>query len=132
HSVGEYVAAALAGVFDLREALGLVAARGRLIQDLPGGAMLAVRLPEEKLAPLLSSDTSIAAVNAPQLCVAAGPQEAIAALEAKLLAQDVVARRLRTSHAFHSAMMDPALPAFAERVAQVPLKAPSIPIVSTC
>ena len=130
HSIGEYVAACLAGVFSLEDALALVAARGRLMQQLPGGAMLAVTLAEEELLPLLGSQLSVAAVNAPGLCAISGCADAIAALERQLTEQGVVTRRLHTSHAFHSAMMDPILEPFTELVRRIPLKPPTIPYVS--
>jgi len=131
HSVGEYVAACLAGVFSREDALRLVAARGALMQRQPAGAMLAVPLAEEDLEPLLSQfGLALAAVNAPASCVAAGPGEGIAALESELVARGLRCRRLHTSHAFHSAMMDGALAPFAEEVARVELRAPSIPYLS--
>jgi acyl transferase domain-containing protein len=110
HSVGEYVAACLAGVFSLDDALAMVAHRGALVQAQPSGAMLAVRLPESEVAPFLSGQLAIAAINSPNLCVVSGPHDEIAALEATLKARDVAARHLQTSHAFHSPMMDPVLP----------------------
>lgn len=131
HSVGEYVAACLAGVFSLEDALHAVARRGQLIQALPGGAMLAVLAPEPEVLALLTPELSVAAVNGPQLTVVAGPAAALAQLEARLAADKVYAKRLDTSHAFHSAMMDAALPAFAETVAALTLRAPSLPIIST-
>ncbi len=131
HSVGEYVAACLADVMSREDALDLVAARGELIQGLPAGAMVSVDLPEAELAPLLGPGLSLAAVNAPSLAVAAGPEEAVAALESRLAARQAVCRRLHTSHAFHSAMLDPILGAFAERVARVPLRAPAMPYLSS-
>jgi amino acid adenylation domain-containing protein len=130
HSIGEYVAACLAGVLTLEEALALVAARGRLMQELPPGAMLSVALPEAELLPLLGEELALAAVNAPRLTVAAGPEAAVAALEARLAAAGVEARRLRTSHAFHSPMMEPALAAFAREVGRVRLEPPRIPYLS--
>ena len=130
HSVGEYVAACLAGVFSLEDALALVAARGRLMQALPPGAMLAVPLSEADVTPLLGAEVSLAAVNGPALCVASGPVEAIAALETHLAARGVTARRLETSHAFHSAMMDPVLEPFAAVVAKTDRRAPQIPFIS--
>ncbi|HVR98966.1 MAG TPA: SDR family NAD(P)-dependent oxidoreductase [Thermoanaerobaculia bacterium] len=130
HSIGEYVAACLAGVFELPDALALVVARGRLIQGLPAGAMLSVPLPEGELVPLLGSQTSIAAVNEPSRAVVSGPFEAIEELERTLAARGVESRRLHTSHAFHSAMMEPVLAPFTAEVAKLKLKAPQIPFVS--
>jgi amino acid adenylation domain-containing protein len=130
HSVGEFVAACLAGVFSLEDALGLIAARGRLMQDLPGGAMLSVRLPENQARPLLNGSLSLAAVNSPAQCVIAGPTDAVEALEKRLEERGVTARRLSTSHAFHSAMMDPIVQPFTERVKQVRLHSPEIPYIS--
>nr|AYM54551.1 short-chain dehydrogenase/reductase SDR [Racemicystis crocea] len=132
HSVGEYAAACLAQVFSLEEALDLVVARGRLIQAMPRGAMLSVSLPEEEIAPRLGPSLSIAAVNAPDMVTVAGPTQAIAELEERLRAEDmgITCRRLRTSHAFHSAMMDPVLEPFRARVAALRPKAPTIPILS--
>ena len=128
HSLGEYVAAHLAGVFSLKDALILLAERARLMQSLPAGAMLAVRLPEAEAAPLFKSfGLSLAAVNGPKLCVASGTFEQIAALEAT----GIAGKRLKTSHAFHSAMTEPILEEFERFVASVPRNAPTQPIVST-
>ncbi|HEX6288914.1 MAG TPA: MupA/Atu3671 family FMN-dependent luciferase-like monooxygenase [Herpetosiphonaceae bacterium] len=130
HSIGEYVAATLAGVFRLEDALALVAARGRLMQALPPGAMLAVPLPAPAVQPWLGRDLALAAINGPAQCVVSGPTEAVAALEAQLRAQGSDVRRLPTSHAFHSAMLDPMLDAFTAEVSRVGLAAPLIPFVS--
>jgi amino acid adenylation domain-containing protein len=130
HSLGEYVAACLAGVLSLEDALDLVAARGELVQALPPGAMLSANLTEEDLAPLIGPGLSLAAVNGPSLCVASGPEKEIADLESRLAQRGATTRRLRTSHAFHSAMMDPVLPSFRERVARVELRAPALPWIS--
>jgi amino acid adenylation domain-containing protein len=130
HSVGELVAACVAGVFSLDDALRLVAARGALMQALPGGAMIAVLRPAAEVAAWLGADLAIAAINAPDRTVVSGPRDAIDALEARLVEVDVPYRRLRTSHAFHSAQMDPALEPFAARVADVPRHAPRIPVIS--
>ncbi|HEV7506854.1 MAG TPA: non-ribosomal peptide synthase/polyketide synthase [Thermoanaerobaculia bacterium] len=133
HSVGEYVAACLAGVFTLEEALDLVALRGRLVQELPGGAMLAVPLPADRLEPLLGERVALAAVNGPALCVVSGGVEDVEQLRRRvepLLAEGLECRPLRTSHAFHSAALDPILGAFAEALRSIPLKAPSLPFVS--
>ncbi|HEX2210445.1 MAG TPA: type I polyketide synthase, partial [Longimicrobium sp.] len=116
HSIGEYVAACLAGVFSLESALRLVAARGRLMQSLPAGAMLAVPMPERDVAPLLPATLSLAAVNSAAHCVVSGEAAEIDAIERLLSGRDVSARRLHTSHAFHSAAMDPILAAFGQEV----------------
>jgi phthiocerol/phenolphthiocerol synthesis type-I polyketide synthase E len=130
HSVGEWVAACLAGVLRLEDALRLVAVRGRLMDALPAGAMLGVPLAEEELAPLLPEGVSIAAVNEPARSVASGPEAAIAELERLLSERGVTTRRLHTSHAFHSAMMDPAVEPFAAEIRKVALNAPEIPFIS--
>ncbi len=131
HSVGEFVAACRAGVFSLEDALRLVAARGRLMQDCPTGAMLAVRLPEAEVARYLEGGLDVAAVNAPALVVLSGATAGIEALERRLTSDGVAHRRLETSHAFHSRMLDRVLEPFAAEVARVRLSAPSVPIVST-
>ncbi|HVF62225.1 MAG TPA: amino acid adenylation domain-containing protein [Thermoanaerobaculia bacterium] len=132
HSLGEYVAACLAGVFTLEDAVRLVAARGRLMGALPRGAMLSAPLAEAELRDLLAGrrELALAAVNGPASCVVSGPEEAIGACESDLRARGVEARRLHTSHAFHSAMMDPALPAFHAVVETVRLRPPALPYLS--
>jgi amino acid adenylation domain-containing protein len=130
HSVGEYAAACLAGVFSLDDALALVAERGRLMGALPAGSMLAVPLAEAELAPRLAGGLSLAAVNAPSRCVVAGPAGEVAALAAALEAEGVATRPLHTSHAFHSAMMEPAVAPFEAAVRRVRLSAPAVPFVS--
>jgi acyl transferase domain-containing protein/acyl carrier protein len=130
HSIGEYVAACLAGVFSLEDALVLVAARGRLMMQMPEGVMLAVALPEEEVEPLLPKDLSMAAVNAPQACVVSGSNEAIERLAVQLAAREVKCRRLQTSHAFHSAMVEPILGEFTEEVSKIRLTAPTLPYIS--
>ena len=130
HSIGEFVAACLAGVFSLEDALALVAARGRLMQELPPGGMLSVRLPDAEVRRRLNGALSIAAVNSPSLCVVAGPVEALDKFEQDLVHDRVACRRLVTSHAFHSAAMDPLIEPFTELVAKVRLSLPQIPYVS--
>ncbi|WNG46592.1 acyltransferase domain-containing protein [Archangium minus] len=130
HSLGEYVAACLAGVFSLEDALKLVAVRGRLMQSLPSGAMLSVHLPEAELTPLLPPGASLGAMNGPALQVVSGTEEAVSALEKALAGRGVEARRLHTSHAFHSAMMDPVLEAFTREVSSLRLSPPKLPYVS--
>src|SRR6266404_3856805 len=131
HSVGEFVAACLAGVFSLEDALALIAARGHMMQKLAPGGMLSVRLPESEIRARLNGHLAVAAVNAPSLCVVAGPFEALDALEAELKNEGVPTRRLVTSHAFHSSMMDPIVDQFSSRVVQTPLCAPKNPFVSS-
>ncbi len=130
HSLGEYVAACLAGVLSLEDALALVAVRGRLMQALPRGAMLAVPRSEEQVIPWLEGGLALAAVNAPSLCVVAGPEAEVEALRARLAESGVEGRRLRTSHAFHSAAMDPVLEPLAERMGTLRLSPPRIPYLS--
>lgn len=130
HSIGEYVAACLAGVFSLEAALFIVAIRGQLMQQLPTGAMLSVALSSSEVQPLLDQELSLAASNAPSLCVVSGTTDAIATLQARLTAQGVDCRRLLTSHAFHSQMMEPIVESFKEQLRNVTLKPPRIPFVS--
>jgi iturin family lipopeptide synthetase A len=130
HSLGEYVAACLAGVFSLEDALALVAMRGQLMQQLPTGGMLVVPLSEHEVVSLLESDLSLAAVNGPNICVISGRTKAVEALHIKLISQGIECRRLHTSHAFHSIMMEPILAAFTERLQHVRLNAPKLPFIS--
>jgi acyl transferase domain-containing protein len=131
HSLGEYVAAVLAEVFTLKDALHLLAVRGGLMQVLPGGSMLAVALPEEELAPFLGAKLALAAVNGPRSCVVSGPTDAITALNKRLADKSIAGRELKTSHAFHSLMMDPILAEFENEVRRVPRREPKIPIISS-
>ncbi len=131
HSVGEYAAAAVAGVMPLAAALGLVALRGRLMQALPPGAMVAVGLAEDELLPRLGAELALAAVNGPRQCVVSGAAAAVAELEAALRKEGVAVRRLRTSHAFHSPMMDPMLAELRQAVERLPLAPPRIPYLSS-
>lgn len=130
HSIGEYVAATLAGVFSLEDALMLVAIRGRLMQQLPSGEMLSVQLPEQEIQPLLNSELSLAASNGPSYCVVSGATEAIAQLQQQLEAKGVGCRKLHTSHAFHSQMMEPILQPFTEQLQKLQLHPATIPFVS--
>ncbi len=131
HSVGEYVGACLAGVFSLEDGLGVLAARARLMAEMPAGSMLAVRLPEAELRPKLIEPIALAAINSPGLCVVSGPTESIEAFEKYLEAEKIVSKRLPTSHAFHSSMMDGVLPAFLEKLRTISLSPPEIPYVSS-
>ncbi len=130
HSIGEYVAACLAGVFSLEDALSLVATRGRFMQELPGGSMLAVFLSDKEIQPFLGKNLSLAAINGPSICSVSGEKEAIENLERELSKKNVDYRHLHTSHAFHSKMVEPILDTFAEQVKQVRRHPPQIPFVS--
>ena len=130
HSIGEYVAACLAGVLSLEDALALISFRGRLMQELPGGSMLAVPLTESQIQPHLDGKVSLAVINGPSLCVVSGDHEAVQELEQQLARTGVESRRLHTSHAFHSTMMEPILEPFAREVQRMKLGAPEIPFVS--
>jgi phthiocerol/phenolphthiocerol synthesis type-I polyketide synthase E len=130
HSLGEYVAACLSGVFSLEDALYLIAARGRMMQALPSGSMIAVPLSEDEVNPLLNEELSIAAINSNRLCTISGQTEAIDKLEKQLRKLGVHYRRLHTSHAFHSAMVEPILDSFKNLVKKVTLNPPSIPYIS--
>ncbi len=131
HSVGEFVAACLAGVFSLPDALRLTAARGRLMQRLPAGGMLSVRLSEPEAASLAGDGVALAAINSPTNVVLAGPDEALQAIAGELEGRGTACRRLHTSHAFHSPMMDPMIGPFTEEVASVTLREPTTPYVSS-
>ena len=131
HSLGEYVAAVLAGIFSLKDALHLLAVRGRLMQSLPAGGMLAVAMREEELSPMLNGSLALAAVNGSRSCVVSGTTDRVTALRERLADQSIACRDLKTSHAFHSAMMDPILAEFENEVRRVPRSAPQIPIVSS-
>lgn len=130
HSIGEYVAATIAGVFRLEDALEIVTARGRLMQERPPGAMLAIRIPGEELEGLLAPEVSIAAVNEAETTVVSGPPEAVEALREELRARRIVTRHVRASRAFHSAMMDPVAAGLPAHFGQLRLKAPALPFVS--
>jgi acyl transferase domain-containing protein len=130
HSLGEYTAACVAGVLPLEDALELVAERARLLQALPGGSMLAVSLSADEVRPFLPPGAVVAAVNAPGLCTVAGTDEAVAATERGVLQAGHAARRLATTHAFHSPMMHPAAAELARAAARMRLSAPRIPLLS--
>lgn len=131
HSIGEFVAAAIAGVFTVEDAIKLVVRRGQMMWDLPTGSMLLVRQPAEEVAPRLSEEAAIAAINGPALCVASGPTPEMKALQQQLEAEEVACRFLHTSHAFHSPMMDAIVEPFLAVVQTVKLSSPQIPFVST-
>jgi acyl transferase domain-containing protein/acyl carrier protein len=130
HSVGEYTAACLAGVFAPDDALHLLCMRGRLMQRLPPGAMLAVQLSEADMTTHLLPGLSIAAVNAATRCVVAGPQSAIADLDSRLGARGVACQHLATERAFHSAMVEPCLDAFDAVLRRIRMRPPQIPLIA--
>ncbi|MDG2050554.1 MAG: amino acid adenylation domain-containing protein [Myxococcota bacterium] len=131
HSVGEFTAACLAGVMSLEEALVLVAERGRLMESMPAGSMLSARMGAEELKAILPDGLSLACENSPILSVVSGPSSQIDALSVELESLGVVNQILHTSHAFHSAMMDPIIEPFRKQVARKSLNAPTLPIIST-
>ena len=131
HSIGEFVAATLAGVWQLEDALGIIALRGRLMQNLPRGSMMAVSASAESIAKILPATLQLASNNAPALCVVSGPDADVVQFQKQLEAENIVCRHLHTSHAFHSAMMDPMVDPLREAVAKIPLRAPLKPFVST-
>ncbi|TVR67515.1 MAG: polyketide synthase, partial [Gemmatimonadales bacterium] len=130
HSMGEYTAACLAGVFSLEEALELVVLRGALFETVSGGGMLSVPLSEAELRPLLGDELSVAAVNGPELCVASGPRAAIAALEEALAGREIEARRIHIDVAAHSSMLEPILEPFRARFQRARLNPPTLPFAS--
>ncbi|MDB5149021.1 MAG: amino acid adenylation protein, partial [Mucilaginibacter sp.] len=131
HSIGEFVAAHLAGVFSLKDALTLISERARLVSSAPHGQMLSVRIEEEQLKALLPAGLSIAAVNSKRLCVVAGPEDDITKFTEQLSQKGIPARLLLTSHAFHSLMMDDILEPFKAVVKSVTLNKPVKPLIST-
>jgi phthiocerol/phenolphthiocerol synthesis type-I polyketide synthase E len=131
HSLGEYVAAVMAGVMSLEDGLALLAFRARLMRSMPAGGMLSVRCSEAELIPTLKGSLAIAVINSTKLCVVSGPHPELEALRTELEKRQVVCKPLWTSHAFHSSMMDPIVEPFTRRVEEVKLSAGNIPIVST-
>ncbi len=130
HSMGEYVAACLSGVFSLEDALYLIVRRTQLVAQLPPAKMLAVTLPESELQSLLPSELSIALINGPGLCVVAGPPPTVEEFARALTARGVMHRPVQNTHAFHSRLLDPIVGAFAAEVCKLRLHAPVIPFIS--
>ena len=130
HSIGELVAATVAGVFDLDSAIKAVSTRARLMHTAPAGAMVAVASSPDNIEAYLTADIDLAAVNEFGSCVVAGPDEAIREFTNRCAAEGIVARRVRTSHGFHSQSMDSVLAPFAEFLSTLTLHAPRIPMLS--
>jgi malonyl CoA-acyl carrier protein transacylase/thioesterase domain-containing protein/acyl carrier protein len=130
HSMGEYVAACLAGVFSLEDALRLIAVRASLVDELPQGAMLSVLMSEQELLPLLGADLSVSLLNGPNNCVVAGTPAAVDELERRLNERDVISRRVQNGHAFHTKALDPILEVFQAQAGKVRFGLPRIPYAS--
>ncbi len=130
HSLGEFVAACLAGVFSLEDALKIVVKRGKLMQGAPTGSMVSVSISEDRLKGFLTDDLSMATVNGPTACVVAGPRDAVEALSEKLHAEDIPYSHVHSSHAFHSKLMDSILDDFSEIMNSIELNAPTLPFIS--
>lgn len=130
HSIGEYVAACLAGVFSAEEGVALTAVRGRLMQELPGGVMLALSLSEDEAKGVLSEEVSIAAINGPSRMVASGPHGAMEDLKRRLEERSSSYKQLRTSHAFHSEMIEPIVKTFIAEMKKIRLHPPKTPYLS--
>ncbi|MCC7416397.1 MAG: SDR family NAD(P)-dependent oxidoreductase [Acidobacteria bacterium] len=130
HSIGELVAACLADVMSLDDALRLVALRGELMERMPEGAMTAVPLPEDRVRRMLTPSLWLSVVNAPDLCVVSGASGAIDQFEQRLRQDGIQAQRLQTSHAFHSGMMEGAVRPFVEAVSRIRLQEPRLPYIS--
>jgi len=130
HSIGEYVAACLSDVMTLEDALKLVAARGKMMQNMPAGAMISVQLDEAGVQIYLNEHVSVGAINSDGVTVLSGTFEAIEIIEKQMAKANIEFRRLHTSHAFHSAMMDPIIDTFAGLVKQIVLNEPQLPYLS--
>lgn len=130
HSLGEYTAACVAGVFTLEDAVKLVATRSRLMQTLPSGSMVALNLPESEVRPLLSENLQFAAINGPALCVVSGPNEAIAKFSESMEARGVECRRLHIDVASHCKLVEPILEEFTATIRTLKISAPKVPYIS--
>ncbi|WIM90286.1 beta-ketoacyl synthase N-terminal-like domain-containing protein [Candidatus Mycobacterium wuenschmannii] len=130
HSIGEYVAGTIAGVFDIETAIKVVSMRARLMHAAPRGVMVAVALSPEAVAEYLNGDVDIATINEPGGCVVAGSEDGIRQFSDRLTEKGIVARRVRTSHAFHSRLMDSMIPEFTGFLSRQTLREPQIPLLS--
>jgi phthiocerol/phenolphthiocerol synthesis type-I polyketide synthase E len=130
HSIGEFTAACISGCMGLEDALTLVAARGRLMHRQEKGAMLSAAMDESQIKEMLTGEISLAAINSPKHSVVSGKTRDIEKLEKQLSEKNIFCRRLHTSHAFHSPMMEPIMKDFAEVVGKIKLSPPKIPFIS--
>ncbi|CQD10496.1 phenolpthiocerol synthesis type-I polyketide synthase PpsE [Mycobacterium lentiflavum] len=130
YSTGEYIAATLAGIFDLDTAIKTVSLRARLMHESPPGSMVAVALGPDDIAEFLTPGVDLSAVNDPGNCVVAGPNDQIRAFTARLRERGINARRVRATHAFHSSAMDPMAAQFQEFLSGVELRRPNTPLLS--
>ena len=131
YSIGEYVAACLAGVISLQDSLRMLAIRAQKIEALPPGAMLAIAASEEEVRPLLTPEISMAGISGRSLCVLAGTLEAVDALQQRLVREgELVCRRLHSTHAFHSPLMMPVAGELTRIARSIHLSAPKIPYIS--
>ncbi len=134
HSIGEYVAACVAGIFSLEDALKLIACRGRLMNDLPdNGSMVAVLTSEKQIKEILdslSSQVAIAAINGPNNIVISGKQEDLNQVVSKLELHGVETKKLKVSHAFHSQLMEPMIEQFSKVAKEITYHNPCIDLVS--
>lgn len=131
HSIGEFAAAALAGIFTFEDAVRLVARRGQLMQSMPPGTMLVVRASAEEVLARIGSQAELAAVNAPDMIVLSGSTESITEVSKQLTTEKIANTLLATSHAFHSSIMAPIVSEFERLVSETARSAPAIPIFST-
>ncbi|HTV84795.1 MAG TPA: type I polyketide synthase [Dyella sp.] len=131
NSLGEYVAACLSGVFTLEEALRLVSVRGRLMHATPPGAMIAVSMPAREVEDYLAEGVSIAAIHHERRCVLSGDPQAMLHTSRRLEAAGIAQVHLKTTRAFHSPLMDQVLPDFAAALADITLRAPAMPLISS-
>ena len=131
HSIGDYTAACLAGVFSLDDALYIIAMRARIMQKQEPGSMLSVRVNESEITPYLNADISLAAINSPNLVVLSGLTEKIKELSEKLTELKIENGMLFTSHAYHSKMMEPALEPFTAEFSKIKLNKPALPFISS-